>query len=583
VHISALRQGRGDAIFDKRAILVGLLVSLGFVAFMLLWKIAAANDQLRRPLIKEFEFTLAEPTHEEFRIKEPPRDIVHESATPDSTAMIPTVTEEKPEIHMTTVPRDTPVETQVVQSVNTQMNTQTNDLKIDVAALNLSAGKTDPTVADAPEEISATSDIVTWAIPQIAVPSEGPADIFKYDKPAPTDKPLLYTINQAPRAGRSVKGVLQAFGQQDAPSYGQLGPANINLFGTGDFFRTMNRAGGVKAKSAVEGSLHWLAIHQDIDGTWDAGKLEGEKSASLAATGLATLAFMGGGNTIRKGDYSRNVLRGLEAIMRHQGPDGRISFEGSNHYTHAICAIALCEAHGRSRDDRIGAAAQKAIDYCQAAVDADGGWRYVAKSPASDLSVTAWFVQAMKTARLAQIKTDHAIFSQALTYLDSVTDAGGSKDSNGVSTYMFLPDQHYDGNGHPALTCAGMMIRQFNGMGVKNHLLVKGAELTKNDPPDWARKNFYYWYYATYAMHNMGGEYRVWWNGKIRDVLITRQSHDGDNAGSWDPAGDQWAKAGGRTMTTALGALCLEVYYRYSEALTSFGTAPDLDELFLEQ
>ena len=28
--------------------------------------------------------------------------------------------------------------------------------------------------------------------------------------------------------------------------------------------------------------------------------------------------------------------------------------------------------------------------------------------------------------------------------------------------------------------------------------------------------------------------------------------------------------------------LCLEVYYRYSEALTSFGTAPDLDDLLSE-
>jgi hypothetical protein len=127
-----------------------------------------------------------------------------------------------------------------------------------------------------------------------------------------------------------------------------------------------------------------------------------------------------------------------------------------------------------------------------------------------------------------------------------------------------------------------MLIRQVNGTGVKNHLLVKGAELTRQRPPRWEAKNFYEWYYATYAMHNMGGEYRIWWNQRMRDVLVEHQSREGDLAGSWDPKGDNWAATGGRVYTTALGALCLEVYYRYSEALNSFGVAPDLDELFFQ-
>jgi hypothetical protein len=68
----------------------------------------------------------------------------------------------------------------------------------------------------------------------------------------------------------------------------------------------------------------------------------------------------------------------------------------------------------------------------------------------------------------------------------------------------------------------------------------------------------------------------------MRDVLVEHQSREGDLAGSWDPKGDNWAATGGRVYTTALGALCLEVYYRYSEALNSFGVAPDLDELFFQ-
>jgi hypothetical protein len=127
-----------------------------------------------------------------------------------------------------------------------------------------------------------------------------------------------------------------------------------------------------------------------------------------------------------------------------------------------------------------------------------------------------------------------------------------------------------------------MVVRQFSGVGVKSHLLVKGAELTRRHEPTWERKDFYLWYYATYAMHNMGGEYRIWWNRRIRDVLIENQMKTGENAGSWDPEGARWADRGGRVYSTALGALCLEVYYRYSQALNSFGVAPDLDDLFLE-
>jgi hypothetical protein len=251
-------------------------------------------------------------------------------------------------------------------------------------------------------------------------------------------------------------------------------------------------------------------------------------------------------------------------------------------YSHAICTIALCEAYGRTRDDRYGAAAQRAIAFCEKAVNTDGGWRYQPKTDISDVSVTAWFVQAFKTAKLANLKFNNAIYSQALTFVDSCTDKGASKDSTGGVGYTYSADQSY-GNGHPALTAAGMMIRQVSGIGVKNHLLVKGAEITRHQPPDWKRKDFYYWYYATYAMHNMGEEYRLWWNGKIRDVLLAHQTREDPNAGSWDPKDDHWAdKRAGRVYTTALGALCLEVYYRYNDALTSFGVAPDLDELLVE-
>ena len=286
---------------------------------------------------------------------------------------------------------------------------------------------------------------------------------------------------------------------------------------------------------------------------------------------------MGGGHTVRKGEYRANVRRALEWILEQQNPSTGLVGRG-NMYEHAIATIALCEAHGRAPDERIALAARKAVDFCTKAVGTDHGWRYAPKPDISDMSVTAWFLQALKTAKLAQIKFDYDVFSRAMTYVDRLTDHGGTKNSTGAVGYTFQEDMRY--TSRPPLTAAAMVVRQFSGMGVKSSLLIKGAELTKKHAPSWDKKDFYLWYYATYAMHNMGGEYRIWWNTRIRDVLLENQSKNGHQAGSWNPEGDR--HTAGRVYTTALGALCLEVYYRYGDAVRSFGTAPDLDDLFFE-
>jgi len=72
----------------------------------------------------------------------------------------------------------------------------------------------------------------------------------------------------------------------------------------------------------------------------------------------------------------------------------------------------------------------------------------------------------------------------------------------------------------------------------------------------------YTWYYATLGMFQMGGEYWKKWNRAMIQALVPNQRKGGDEDGSWDPI-NTVDKHGGRVETTALGALCLEVYYRY--------------------
>jgi hypothetical protein len=43
---------------------------------------------------------------------------------------------------------------------------------------------------------------------------------------------------------------------------------------------------------------------------------------------------------------------------------------------------------------------------------------------------------------------------------------------------------------------------------------------------------------------------------------VESQIADGPQVGSWDPD-NEWGGYGGRVYSTALAAMCLEVYYRY--------------------
>src|SRR5436190_4773178 len=77
---------------------------------------------------------------------------------------------------------------------------------------------------------------------------------------------------------------------------------------------------------------------------------------------------------------------------------------------------------GNIQDTKI--AAQKAIDYCteihQAGEGSDkNGWRYAPKSE-GDLSVSGWFIMALKSAKVAGLKVPAASLDGAIKFLDSV-------------------------------------------------------------------------------------------------------------------------------------------------------------------
>jgi hypothetical protein len=86
--------------------------------------------------------------------------------------------------------------------------------------------------------------------------------------------------------------------------------------------------------------------------------------------------------------------------------------------------------------------------------------------------------------------------------------------------------------------------------------------------PGDGQANLYYWYYGTMAMYQLQGSHWQRWNTALQTELVESQRQDGADAGSWDPD-PVWGGHGGRVYSTAMGALCLEVYYRFLPLYTS--------------
>lgn len=319
------------------------------------------------------------------------------------------------------------------------------------------------------------------------------------------------------------------------------------------------------SERAVARALHWLARHQNPDGSWSLHEFSAHcKDASCtgpaqhkldcAATALALLPFLGAGQThTAKGPYQKTVRAGLYWLQQQQAPDGDLT--GSQHmYSQGLAAIVLCEAYGLTHDAAVGQAAERAIQFVERAQHPQtGGWRYK-PGDEGDTSVLGWQLMALKSAQMAGLPVSSQALAGAQRWLKSV--------GNGQGQFSYVPAS----GASPAMCAVGLLGTQYLGAPRQAPELSGGTAYLLAHLPDSGRRDLYYWYYATQVMHNMPGPEWDTWNRGMRKILVETQATSGCAAGSWDPAqptADVHGAAGGRLMMTSLGALTLEVYYRY--------------------
>ncbi len=344
-----------------------------------------------------------------------------------------------------------------------------------------------------------------------------------------------------------------------------------------------------KTEEAIELGLVFLTRHQASDGSWSLTEFGAgqagyqQESASMqsdtAATALALLAYLGAGYHHKADKYQKVVSSALDYLVSNQNPEGDLHAAQDSEssrvvalYSHAIAAIALCEAYGMTQDPQLQTPAQKALDFIVATQHTDrGGWRYI-PGQGADTSVTGWMIMALKSGELANLQVPDEAFRRIDRWLDL---AQASRSERHLYRYNpYAPDTQEQRHGQKpskTMTSVGLLMRLYRGWRRDDQWMIRGADYLMQNLPEMGtsrnnERDTYYWYYGTQVMFHMGGQHWETWNSRLHPLLVETQLGEGPMAGSWNPrlpVPDRWGPQAGRIYVTTMNLLSLEVYYRH--------------------
>jgi Ca-activated chloride channel family protein len=328
-----------------------------------------------------------------------------------------------------------------------------------------------------------------------------------------------------------------------------------------------------ETEAGVRDALQWLAAHQTAEGRWDCASYGG-RSNDTAVTGLSLLAFLSAGHTEGAGAHREVVRRAVEWLRRQQEADGRVGARDAGRgYAHPIAGLSLAEAAGRAKVAQTVQSAQRALEWScreqRPPFAAAGAWRYGGGQPEGDLSVSGWYLLQLRAARNAGLAVPGECWTRASSFLDSVSVKLGDGPQGPVVSYAYKPGSHTNAR----LNAIGNTCRQL--LGVEPPCLEESVRhfIHAGGLPQADQADLYYWYYGTLCAFRQGGETWRVWNEALKRTLLRTQQRAGALGGSWNPQGP-YSGDWGRVGQTALGALCLEIYYRFRSLKDTAPKAP---------
>ena len=292
----------------------------------------------------------------------------------------------------------------------------------------------------------------------------------------------------------------------------------------------------------------------------------------VGATGLAMLAMLSSGSTLRAGPFKMPLTRAMQWLRQQQQENGRFGTATSHDfvYGHAIATFAMCKAYGLSKYERLKPVAQKALGYLEAHRNPLSVWRYQPRDNDNDTSVTTWALFALTSGKQFGLDVNADALKFVSAWYDQVTDetgkAGYTKSGEMSSRHVGDHAERFPPERGEAMTAAALAGRFVLGQTPKTSPVMQlAAARLAEKPPQWKadRIDAYYWYMGTMAMWQMGGESWAKWQKGLAEIG-NAQRRDGSFAGSWDPVG-VWDEDGGRIYATALHAMTLQLAHRYTK------------------
>jgi hypothetical protein len=358
-----------------------------------------------------------------------------------------------------------------------------------------------------------------------------------------------------------------------------------------------------RVRGPVADALDWLAAHQARDGHWSCAGFDeqcgtlgsdticdgtGNPAFDVGVSSLALLAFLGAGQTDRRGEHAATVRDGLRFLVNVQQPDGNFGSPDAaqSTYDHVLATLALVEAWSLSGNAvRFRAPAERGLAHLASLRNPGAGWRYRRFHPEmtttpNDMSVTGWAILTLTMAKKYGLRIDERALEDALGFLDEMTDPAtgitgyatrGGRPAREASAEATWPAAQSE-----SMTAVGVLCRIFADPSLSRpgarELVERGVRAIAALPPVWSdelpgRRDFYFWYYGSYALFQAGGEPWKAWERALLPAIAGHQQREGERRGSWDPQPDPWGGAGGRVYSTAILALTLEVFSRYDTVL----------------